>query len=116
MSDVPQSEEERAALNQSLFRDVNERVQDIAERFGSTVTDFACECDAETCLEHVPLTLDEYESVRAAPARFFVKPGHVRESVERVVEAASDRYHVVVKVGHAGQVATEHDPRSDSAS
>jgi len=115
MDEVPRSEQERAALNQSLFRDVNERVEDIAQSFGSASTDFACECDAETCLEHVRLTLAEYEAVRAAPARFFVKPGHVHESVERVVTSDPGRYEVVEKVDHAGRVAAQDDPRAGAA-
>ncbi len=113
MNDASQSEQAQAALNQSLFRDVNERVEDVAQSFGSTVTDFACECDAETCLEHVSLTLDEYESVRANPTHFFIKPGHINQAVEHVVAGAPGLYDVVQKLGHAGFVATEEDSRGN---
>jgi hypothetical protein len=50
------------------------------------------------------VSLDVYESVRANPRRFIVKPGHERRELERVVDAR-DGYLVVEKVGDAGAVA-----------
>ena len=54
-----------------------------------------CECAAKGCLEHIPLTLEEYEAVRArVSAHSFVLPGHEVREIDRVVEQ-SDRYMVV---------------------
>jgi hypothetical protein len=56
------------------------------------------------------LPLGEYEELRSYPGRFAVLPGHVVEGVERVVDTHGD-YVVVEKVGPAGHVAAELDPR-----
>ena len=104
----------RIAENESLFRDVNERVEDTAERFmiGDDVAqEFLCECGETSCTERVVLTLREYESVRANPRRFAVLPGHEIEEVEDVVER-TDRFLVVEKTGVGGPVADELDPRT----
>jgi hypothetical protein len=61
----------------------------------------------------VPLTLEEYESVRRIPTHFLVKPGHVYTDFERVVETDGDgkRFEVVEKHGEAGTLAVRLDPR-----
>ena len=104
----------RIAENESLFRDVNERVEDTAERFmiGDDVAqEFLCECGDTGCTQRVTLTLREYEGVRANPRRFAVVPGHEIREVENVVERG-DRYFVVEKTGVGGPVADALDPRS----
>ena len=53
-----------------------------------------CECAARRCLEHIPLTLDEYETVRCVSAHAFVLPGHEVREIDRVVKR-NDRYMVV---------------------
>jgi hypothetical protein len=52
----------------------------------------------------------EYERIRSAPTHFVVLPGHEIPAVERVVERTGG-YVVVKKLGHAGEVAQETDPR-----
>jgi hypothetical protein len=104
--------DERLARNETLFREVNERVEEIARGSGSMFTEFTCECAAETCSEKVSLTLVEYESARGSPKTFVVRVGHVRPEIERVVGGESDRYELVEKLGEAGEVAAETDPRS----
>jgi hypothetical protein len=102
----------RAAQNQSLFREVNERIEDLNEQF-ATITpmgDWICECANEQCFEPISLTVSEYEAIRAHPARFPVLPGHEVPDVETVVEA-HERYLVVEKVGPARETAIAHDPR-----
>jgi hypothetical protein len=105
---------ERAAKNQSLFRDVNERVADLNEAFGSIrpIGEFVCECADQTCVEQIGLTIDEYEALRERAERFAVAPSdeHVFPHVENVVEK-SDRYWVVEKFGEAGAVAKSTNPR-----
>jgi len=106
----------RAAKNQSLFREINERVKGLNEAF-STITDsgdWVCECANDSCTERVELSLEEYEAVRAAGgALFFVAPSeeHFWPDVERLVER-KERYWVVEKLRDAGRLAEQADPRS----
>ena len=99
---------ERAAKNQSLFREVNERIEDLSR--SATFPSFVFDCCDESCDETIALTLEEYERVRADANRFAVLPGHEVAEVEQVVEA-TDRYVVVAKLGAGGQVAERLDPR-----
>jgi hypothetical protein len=104
--------EERAARNQSLFREVNERIGDLSGRRGSGLNEFVCECAEETCSELLSMTLDEYETLRQHPAKFavFAEDQHVWPDVERIV-AKNDRYWIVEKLDHAAVIATKLDPR-----
>jgi hypothetical protein len=99
----------KAAKNQALFRDVNERIEDLVGEAWHPV--FVCECADEHCIETLELSLAEYESIRASPIRFPVKVGHDYPEFERVV-ALSDGYAVVEKIGAAAEVAKTLDPRS----
>ena len=106
---------ERVGKNEALFREVNERIRELNQAFVASdtgeLTDFVCECSLEGCREYVRLTLDEYESVRAEPARFVVAPGHVwSPDHERDVER-HQRFWVVQKVGLAAEVAEDQNPR-----
>ena len=102
----------RAARNQSLFREVNERIERIGAGRGVELRqiDFACECATAQCAATLPMTFDEYEAVRRVPTHFAVLPGHVVDDVERVVEEHR-RFVVVEKFGAAGVEATRNDPR-----
>jgi hypothetical protein len=62
-------QQERMARTESLFRDVNERIAESAERFEAPSTEFVCECSDQNCTERVEATLDEYEHVRADATR-----------------------------------------------
>ena len=57
-----------AAKNQSIFRDVNERIEQINESFdlSEETLDFVCECAHETCHERLALT---HAARHNAPAR-----------------------------------------------
>jgi hypothetical protein len=103
--------EERVARNEALFREFNERVEDLADAVDLDRTRFVCECGDLDCLERVELTRTAYEEVRSDPRRFVVAPGHENAEVERVV-ARGEGHFVVEKVEQAARVATEHDPRS----
>ena len=108
--------QERAAKNQSLFREVNERVRDMNENSHvfTTLGDWVCECATDTCIERLSLSSREYEAIRNHGARFLVAPGdeHVWPDVERVVEL-HDEYWVVEKIDRAAEIAVRADPRSD---
>lgn len=104
---------ERAARNQALFREVNERLEGIAETF-QFVADhavFVCECADVNCSGQVMMTADEYDAVRARGNTFVIMPGHVLPDIEHVVES-NDRFEVVAKVGKAGRIAEAVDDRS----
>jgi hypothetical protein len=108
----------RAAKNQALFREINERVKDLNESF-STVTktgDWVCECANDACIERISLTLEEYEAVRSRGASFFVAPNddHVWPDVESITDR-TDRYWVVEKQGAGGRLARDKDPRAAHA-
>lgn len=104
---------ERAASNQSVFREVNERLEDLAETFqyvAKTAT-FTCECASLECVKQMEMSLDEYEAVRSDPNRFAVLPGHVYRDVENVL-SENDRFVVVAKLGVGDQIARETYSRS----
>jgi hypothetical protein len=103
---------ERQGRNESLFREVNERIAELNQTFHvEGRSEFLCECSREECKEPVSISLDEYEAVRRESTRFFVIPGHEDGSVERVIER-NDRYMVVAKIGDAAEEADDLDPRS----
>src|SRR5215218_1903250 len=102
---------ERIGINQSRFREANERIELAADNMGlSGLTPFICECAAEACMELVLLTLEAYEDVRLNPRLFFCAPGHQAIAVENgagVVVGEGDGYVLVEKVGIAGEIAAE---------
>ena len=105
---------ERVARNEVLFRDANERIEQLAQELGEDEGEpiaFFCECGDRDCTERIEVTTTRYEAVRGVAERFFVMPGHNDPRVERVVEDAG-RFMVVEKVGEAAEVAAENDPRS----
>jgi hypothetical protein len=98
---------------EALFRAINERIQEVATRLRMDAerVEFICECADPTCTQRVRLTLEQYESVRSLSTRFVVVPGHeATPLVERVV-FRNPAFSVVKKVGVAGAVADEADPR-----
>jgi hypothetical protein len=99
----------RAARNESLFREVNERIEDLAGNASFSL--FVCECMNQSCDEPVSVTLEEYEYVRSGPNRFIVHRGHEVDEVDEVVESC-DRYLIVAKRGVGRRVAEELDPRA----
>jgi hypothetical protein len=102
--------EARLARNEVMFRAINERIRELAARFGQEPGDplaFLCECSDETCVERVQLTTEQYDDVRGIPARFVVRPGHeATPLVERVIYR-SDAFVIVRKIGLAADVARE---------
>jgi hypothetical protein len=106
--------EERIGMNEAVFRDVNERIEDVASAFNMTIEplDLICECGDAACVDRISLTRDEYEKIRADPQLFAVASGHVAPDVEEVVETHS-RYDVVRKFkGVPAEIARTTDPRS----
>jgi len=106
--------QERLAKNEAFFRQVNERIKDVAAGFGGDRYEFLCECADAGCTERITLTIEEYEAVRANSTRFVLARGHVAPEIDRVVDRGED--HVVIeKDGAAARIATMLDPRAASA-
>lgn len=106
--------EERIGMNEAVFRDVNERIQDVASAFELTSEplDLICECGDAACVERISLTRSEYEHVRSDAQLFAVAKSHVALDVEKV-EEEHDRYDVVRKYkGVPAEIAEQTDPRS----
>jgi hypothetical protein len=103
-------QDERAARNQDLFRQVNDRVKEVNEDFEVTEGEWVCECADTACVERISLTMDEYVALRGTPTRFAVAPteSHVFFEVENVVEQ-TERFWVVEKIGQAGKIAANVD-------
>ena len=99
------------ARNEALFREVNERVQEVSEDRATLTTDFVCECGDEGCTETVALRDEEYEHVRADPLLFAIVPGHEIPDLEEVI-ARNQRFFVVRKHISEGLIARQTDPRS----
>lgn len=104
------SREARVAKNEVLFREVNERIRELAP--GDGPTEFLCECGDAGCVESVSLSTGQYEEVRRDPARFFVRPGHEVPDIEDVVEEAGSFLVVAKRRGTPAEIAEENDPRS----
>ena len=103
---------ERMARTESLFREVNERIVEAAERFGATRTNFVCECSDPRCTNPVEASLIQYERVREDGNAFLLEPGHEDERVEAVVRSSGR--HAVVEKQHpvARRLVLELDPRA----
>ena len=105
------NEHERRATTEALFRDVNERIAESAERFDAEGTDFVCECADPNCTHRVSATLEEYEEVREDPTTFLLIPGHEQGDIEHVVSKRG-RFQVVEKFQAAvRQTVIRLDPR-----
>jgi 5-bromo-4-chloroindolyl phosphate hydrolysis protein len=99
----------KAARNQALWREVNERIKAVAQTSGEV--EFLCECADLDCTENLVLSMAEYEHIRTSPVRFPIAPGHDYPEVENVVEE-NERYAVVQKKGEAAEIVAELDARS----
>lgn len=109
-----QERHRRIAVNEALYRQVNERVEGVNAAFGALTGDLVviCECGTLECQDQISVPPDVYERARSNPARFIVRVGHQIEDEEDVVEV-HDRYLVVEKTPPEGRrVAHETDPRS----
>ena len=108
--------EVRIAHTEALFRSVNERIAESAERFDADEADFVCECADQACAERIGVTLAEYEDVRASGDTFLLVPGHEDPSVEQVLAEPHPRFAIVKKVNAVvAQTVRRLDPRAQPA-
>lgn len=104
---------QRLARNEAFFREVNERIDDVAASLGDDdhTYEYVCECSDPACTERIMLTRAAYQRVREEGTRFVLAPGHMNNAIEKVVESA-DEHVLIEKVGTAAQIAAALDPRS----
>lgn len=108
-----EARDERVGRNEALFREVNERIEDLNKTFAVLTETFlvVCECGDGTCVEQIELQTGDYERVRRDGATFIVVPGHELPDVEDVVDRR-DGYVVVRKrEGGPAELAEALDPR-----
>jgi hypothetical protein len=105
--------ERKLGLNEAMFREVNERVEELNRTFAD-FTDrlqVVCECADIGCAELIGVPAADYERVRSDAVLFIVAPGHEVADVEDVVEV-HPTFHVVRKrEGEPERVARATDPR-----
>jgi hypothetical protein len=104
---------ERHTQKEGLLRAVNEQIETVNANLppDDPTMEVLCECDADDCHEPLNITRAEYESTRAVPTHFVVRPGHEDAAVERVV-SRNERFLVVEKTGRAAREAEATDPRT----
>jgi hypothetical protein len=105
------SREARIARNEALFREVNERVEEVSERAATDTIEFLCECGDQFCTRSISLRRSEYERLRSDPLTFGITPGHAILDVEDVI-AENERYQTVRKHEAEGLIARRTDPRA----
>lgn len=94
-------------MNEALFREVNERIDQLQGDLGGVKTFFiVCECGTAACTERFAITHDDYRTLRENDRRFAVVPGHERPDVERTVARHAD-YLVVEKTDPDAAEAAE---------
>ena len=109
--------ERRLGVNEAMFREVNERVEEINKAFGSITGQFEifCECGDASCAERLTVPMSEYERVRSDSKQFLLMVGHEDPTVERMIEN-HDSFVIVEKEGvEAEEVAEATDPRRDDS-
>jgi hypothetical protein len=106
-------DDERIALNESRFREVNEGIEE-GRREREGLVPFVCECGLLGCNAVVEVTLREYEEVRSGSRCFLVAPGHGASFDE--LRREEGRFDVVRKPdGPLGELADRTDPRREPA-
>ena len=104
---------DKEARNQALFREVNERIEQLPNRLAADRYDeLICECGNPECTQRVEVTVAEYERVRAHAGRFIVAPNHENPETESIIEQ-NDRFAIVESLaGESSRIAHETRLRS----
>jgi hypothetical protein len=109
------SEQERKlGLNEAMFRQVNERLEELNLTFADQTDRFeiVCECADIGCAEQITIAPAEYERVRRDPTLFIVVVGHEVVGVEAETERRNG-YEIVRKTADdAAAAARATDPRN----
>ena len=99
---------ERLARRQTLFRELNERIEELTDGHDKSIQ-ILCECSDTDCLVTLDLSKEDYERVRSVPTWFAIERGHEIPEIERMV-GEFDGY-VVVEKTVAQEYAEETEPR-----
>lgn len=96
--------EQRTARNEALWREVNDRIDEVDETMrvlpDDALLSFHCECGEASCTEMISLTPAEYREARSDVDTFAVAPGHEHAELERPIKR-TDRYVLVDKLPEA---------------
>ncbi|HWG55793.1 MAG TPA: hypothetical protein VNT58_04650, partial [Gaiellaceae bacterium] len=93
-------EQERAARNERLFREINDRVQRLNDEAGrASAGEFVCECSNSDCTRPIRVPLEEFAAARTDESLFLLAPGHERDDIERVVDRRPGYLVVAKKLG-----------------
>jgi hypothetical protein len=95
----PSIAQRAAARNEALWREVNDRIEEVDETLRVLPDDLLelhCECGNADCDARISITPDEYREVRSDRDTFAVALGHEDDVIEHVVKR-TDRYLVVDK-------------------
>ena len=108
----PGAHARRVAENDARFRQANENISRVAEEVSVDRLPLLCECADLECREIVHVPRAAYEEVRSDGRLFLNAPHHVvaARGWARLVEHR-DGYDVVEKIGEAGEIAEQLDPR-----
>jgi hypothetical protein len=103
---------EQIAHNESVFRSMNETLEEHVKRrrSASDLAGFVCECGDAECEAIIRLDLTTYEQIRADSQRFLVVPGHEIADAEDVVQR-EDGYLLVRKHEDVAPIAEAGDAR-----
>jgi len=105
--------EKRLAQNETLFREVNERIEDLAltHTDEDEAYEFLCECSNPHCDLRLSLRLSTYEKARSDAAVFIVATGHDLPEIEDVI-LRGHGFQLVRKQGEAAELAEAMNPRT----
>jgi hypothetical protein len=107
------------AVTQNRYREANERVAEVYNRFAATgaldttsdLFELFCECGRQVrCGERVKVSAATYERVRSDPTTFVLFPGHEAEAVENTIERG-EGFLIARNFGRAAEIARAGDPR-----
>jgi hypothetical protein len=105
--------QKRKALNEDLFRKVNEQIEGLNEAYhhfsGGGDFEIVCECDRLDCEERLPISPDAYTALRADSRTFAVAPGHEDETVENIIEQTRAYWVVQKRAGDPAEIAIALD-------
>lgn len=103
----------KVARNQAMYRQVNERIEDINDAFGQISGEFVvvCECADRMCAEQISMSREAYERTRANSTQFILRPGHQAADVEETVATEADYVVVEKHEGEPARLAKKTDRR-----
>jgi hypothetical protein len=98
----------RKERNQTLFREVNERIAELAARFDNdSAQGFICECSHTGCTEIVNVPIETYARVRDDGTLFLLVNGHQDQDHELVIEHLGPYLIVQTRAGTTTAIAVE---------